>query len=309
MHDHPIRSLFSRPTATSELSDVYLVHAVVVEVLGKTDLPDPATRSKLISRRLNRLERVVAEQGGSVVRILPQGLLTAFDSAEDAVLVASEMQRRCAVIPQISETQIGLRIGIHVTAPCSTTDRAFAAAESEAERLAGLLNEGNIVVSTAVVKALPDSLRDHTAVPGRGNFGLGVHLIEWNSLPMRPAPPSQAPLSIAEPEKAPTELILRQGDQHYLFAGGKSVITLGRDPQNDVVTHAPNASRHHCRIISRADDLVLVDLSMNGTYVQLDDQPEQVVRKSMFTLSGRGRISFGHSSRTHSDQVFEFEIR
>lgn len=309
MHAHPMRSLFVPPTAANEPTAVYLVYAVVVEVSGKSDLPDPAMLSKLLSRRLNRLERVVDEQGGWVLHMLPQGLLSAFDSAEDAVLVASEMQRRCAVIPQISETQIGLRIGIHVASPGSSKDGAFAAAENEAKRLAGLLDEGNVVVSAAVVKALPDSLREHTAVPGRENFGLGVHLIEWNSLPMRPAPPRRAPASSAKAKKASTELILRQGDRCYRFVDGKRVITIGRDPENDVVTYAPNASRLHCQIISRADDIVLVDLSMNGTYVQLDDKPEQVIRKSMFTLTGRGRISFGHSNTKHSDQVFEFEIR
>jgi adenylate cyclase len=313
MTDKTVRDHSGETPAQARLACTYLVHAVVLEVSSRTAPPDEALLGKLVRRRLSRLERVLSSYGGSLVRQMPHGLLAAFDSAETAVLVACEMQRRCAVIPQISETQIGLKIGIHAATPEHKRDSALDVAEIEASRLANLLGEGSIVVSGLVVKALPEILRENTAVLARENIGAAAHLVDWGAIPMRPAPapvprPEKAPpLPKAAPPAAPC-LILRNGGRSYRFAGDKSVITIGRAPENDIVISAPNASRQHCRIIYRLDNHVLVDLSMNGTCVKSGNAPEEIVRKSMVTLTGSGRIAFGHSCQVDAEQVFEFEI-
>ena len=313
MLDNIAHHLDAEIPASSGLASTYLVHAAVLEVSSRAAPPDETLMGKLIRRRLSRLERVLATHGGSLVRQMPQGLLAAFDSAETAVLVACEMQRRCAVIPQILETQIGLKIGIHATTPQNDLDGTFDIAEIEASRLANLLGEGTIVVSGTVVKALPEILRENSAVLGRENIGAAAHLVDWGAIPMRPAPapPTQPEITAPTPKAAPpavSHLVLRNGGRSYRFAGDKSVITIGRAPDNDIVISAPNASRQHCRVIYRLGNHVLVDLSMNGTYVKSGDAPEEIIRKSMVTLSGSGRIGFGHSCRGDDEQTFEFEI-
>lgn len=313
MHDNIVHHLSTEAPSPGGLASTYLVHAAVLEVSSRAAPPDETLMGKLIRRRLSRLERVLATHGGSLVRQMPQGLLAAFDSAETAVLVACEMQRRCAVIPQILETQIGLKIGIHATTPQNDLDGTFDVAEIEASRLANLLGEGTIVVSGTVVKALPEILRENSAVLGRENIGAAAHLVDWGAIPMRPAPapPTQPEITAPTPKAAPpavSRLVLRNGGRSYRFAADKSVITIGRAPDNDIVINAPNASRQHCRIIYRLDNHVLVDLSMNGTYVKSGDAPETIIRKSMVTLSGSGRIGFGHSCQGDDEQVFEFQI-
>jgi hypothetical protein len=311
MHDKTVRPPSSETPATGRLASTYLLHSAVLEVSSPAAPPDEMLLGKLVRRRLSRLERVLAAHGGSLVRQMPHGLLAAFDSAETAVLVACEMQRRCAVIPQISETQIGLKIGIHAATPASEMDSALDVAEIEASRLANLLGEGTIVVSGAVVKALPETLRENTAVLGRENIGAAAHLVDWSTIPMRPEPAPRHAVTPPPPKAAAPAspaLILRNGGRSYRFDGDKSVITIGRAPDNDIVISAPTASRQHCRIIYRLGNHVLVDLSMNGTYVKSGDAPEEIIRKSMVTLSGSGRIGFGHSCHGDDEQVFEFEI-
>jgi len=293
------RSLFSGThLANGRLATSYLVHAVVLSVSSASNSLDDALLGKLVRRRLSRLERVLDAHGGTLVRLVPQGLLAAFDTAESAVLVACEMQRRCAVIPQILETQIGLKIGI-CPAPAGQDQTA---AEDAAAELAMLLGAGSIVAAAKVVATLPEILREKTSVIAGENLGVAAHLVDWGTIPMRPAPaPAPRP-------KARTGLILRHGETIYRFDGKKSVITIGRDPGNDVVIDAAKASRQHCRIIHRLDHHVLVDLSMNGTFIKSGDAPEQTIRKNMVTLPGCGLISFGQSSQVDGTQVFVFEI-
>jgi hypothetical protein len=304
MHDK------TAPIAANGLANRYLVHAAVLEVSPSPGTSDQVLLGKLVRRRLSRLERVLGAHGGSLIRHMPQGLLAAFDSAEAAVLVACEMQRRCAAIPQIAEPRIGLKIGIHPATPVIKTDGAVDPGEIEACRLANLLGEGSIVVSAAVVKALPEMLRENTAVLGRENIGSAALLVDWGAISQRPEPaprPETAPQQPQATTPASPRLILRNAGRSYPFAD-KSIITIGRAPENDIVISAPNASRQHCRIIQRLDNHVLVDLSTNGTYVKSGDAPEEVIRKSMLTLSGSGRIGFGHSCQVDGEQVFEFEI-
>jgi hypothetical protein len=55
-------------------------------------------------------------------------------------------------------------------------------------------------------------------------------------------------------------------DRALAIDGG--MLTIGRDPDNDVVLGDPRASRHHARLMARQGTLVLVDLgSSNGTLV------------------------------------------
>jgi hypothetical protein len=161
------------------------------------------------------------------------------------------------------------------------------------------------LAASAVVEALPETLREKTALLVGDKLDLAAHVVDWDAIPMRPAPASIP----ASPTKLPgTSLILRQGDRSYRFDRDKSVITIGRAPESDIVIRTPNASREHCRIVYRLDNHVLVDMSMNGTFVKSGESPEKAIRKNMVTLSGRGQIAFGHSCQIDGEHVFEFEI-
>lgn len=312
---HP-HSYLDRPTTRNKstrrvagVSGAYLVHAAVLEVSAPANAPDGALLAKLVRRRLSRLERVLAAHGGAFVRQIQQGLLASFDTAEAAVLGACEMQRRCAVIPQIAETRIALKIGIHPATSGLGSSSAFDPAEATAAKLATLLGEGGIVVSGTVFEALPATLREKTAPVSNDGAEMAAHAIDWDSIPMLPAPKVDRPPKIPETAKPPTAgLVLRQGGQTFRFGSGQSVITIGRDPANDIAISDPKASRKHCQIVNRLGSYVLVDVSLNGTYVSSGAGTEQLIKKNMATLIGSGQISFGHSGQLDSEHAFAFEI-
>lgn len=285
----------------------YLVHGAVHEISGQTSELDASLLGKLFRRRLKRLERVLAAHGGALIRQMPQSLLASFETAEAALLGACEMQRRCAVIPQIADTQIALKIGIHLSVTRRISTGPVDPAEATASKLSSLLDEASIVISESVAEALPVSLREKTVAVVNEGSEIPAYAVDWNALPMlRAAPPKSS--TEADPDTPHNGIIIRQGERVLRFTTDRSVLTIGRDPASDIAINCPKASRQHCRIIYRLGNYVLVDLSTNGTYVTTTDAPEILIRKEMATLTGNGRIGFGQSWQQGGDHAFEFEV-
>ena len=299
-------------SASQAPGEAYLVHGAVHETSGHTPALDGALLGKLFRRRLKRLERVLAAHGGALLKQMPQSLLASFKTAEAALLGACEMQRRCAVIPQIADTQIALTIGIHPATTGRITTTPFDPAEATAVKLSSLLGEASIVISESVAEALPATLRETTVPVANEGSGIAAYAIDWNAVPMlrTPAPKDKnQPGLVTLAEAAHGAIILRHGTEVLCFETSHSMITIGRDPSSDIVINCPKASRQHCRIIYRQGNYVLVDLSTNGSYITVNETPEVLVRKEMVTLSGQGRISFGQSWQQDGDYAFEFEIK
>ncbi len=285
-----------------------LLYATIFEVPGLGRQLDPALLGKLVHRRLVRLERVLEAHGGRQIRETASGLLAGFASADDAVVAACEMQRRCAVVPQVADTQIALKIGIHPSDSAATLPGEADAGELAAIEMAMALDGSGVVVAETMLGSLSDTLRNATQ-PVSGTV---VHRVDWNALPLMPARPVDKPvvsLPVAQGKarsdaKSPA-LILRQGKTRLRFNAEHPSITVGREPDNDVSVPLGQVSRRHCRIFQRQGSYVLVDVSLNGTYVLNGDGKRQRVHNSMVTLVGRGRLCFGALG---GSDCFEFEI-
>jgi len=291
---------------------VYLLHAAVSESVLPAPEPDAALLQKLVRRRLVRLERVVAALNGKVIRQMPRGLLAEFETAEAAVLGAGEMQRRCAVIPQISETQIALNIGIESTEAMARSADSIDPAELVAIKLASMLGEGSVVVSAAVMNALSPSLRKAVSRVADDGIDVAAHSVNWEMLPMLKLPAAttqKAPELIVPPVQGHASVAFSLAGIQFSFGSNHPVITIGRDPVNDIMVNDPKASRQHCKIIFQHDGYLLVDVSTNGTFMAVDGGKPRIIRNAMLPLPRNGCISLGHPSRPGDSAVLKFEIR
>ena len=108
------------------------------------------------------------------------------------------------------------------------------------------------------------------------------------------------------PAIQPVGLKLTHGARELDLDQNSAPITLGRDAQNDIVVMDRKASRLHARIERRRDKFVLVDVSSNGTYCTLNDEPEIMLRREELILRGSGRISFGHAYGADTAESVEF---
>lgn len=297
---------------TSKEPRPYLVHAAVLESSRFIKEPDEVLLQKLVRRRLVRLERVVAALGGTVLRQMPQGLLAAFETADAAVLGACEMQRRCSVIPQISETQIALKIGIQRATAALRAGDTIDPAEITAIKFASILGEGSVVVSATIAGELSSALSEAASPVIEESIDVAAHSIDWQRVPMLrlPQPGAKKPSVARSRTVAKTASIVFSLDgKQYSFGGNHPIITVGRDPINDIVINDPKASRQHCKIIHQREGYVLVDLSTNGTYLTPTGGKQLVVKKAMQTLPPSGYISPGHSIRQTDLAALSFEIQ
>ena len=102
-------------------------------------------------------------------------------------------------------------------------------------------------------------------------------------------------------------LRLRFADRELLVDERRPRITVGRAHHNDVVVKGHLTSRLHARIeISGNKFIVLVDESMNGTFVQTADGDELFVCRDSLQLKGQGMIGFGRVPEPDSPHTIRF---
>lgn len=83
---------------------------------------------------------------------------------------------------------------------------------------------------------------------------------------------SSARVRLGDPDIGPAlYIVLGSMGEQPITAVVDGILTIGRTPENEVVVDDPLVSRHHARVITHADGLVIEDLgSSNGTYVDGD---------------------------------------
>lgn len=293
------------------LSHDYLLYGTVHETTEQPAHLDSDLLGKLLQRRLKRLERVLDAHGGLLVKALPRGLVAGFDSAEAALVGACEMQRRCAVIPQLADTQLSLKIGIHASIKQHLTRHAVDPAEATAAKLSALLGQSGIVLSEQVMENLPAELKETSSAIANDGSAIAAFSVDWHAVPARPLPRLSPPEDSAGEKPLPPAgscVILRQGDQEFVFGTRQHVIAIGRDMACDLPINSPKVSRKHARIIYRLGNYVLIDTSTNGTYLYPDEGAASRIQKNMIVLSGKGRIGFGLTWEAGSPHSFEFEL-
>jgi len=293
------------------LSHDYLLYCMVQETTEVPSELDGDLLNKLTLRRLKRLERVLAAHGGQLVKSMPRGLVAGFHSAESALMGACEMQRRNTVIPQLSGTQLSLKIGIHAAIKRHLTQHAIDPAEATAAKLAALLDQSGIVLSEPTMENLPSELKEKPTAIANDGSAIAAFSVDWNAVPIRPVPNPSARGNREGERYAPPDgccVILRQGSEEFVFDDRQHVIAIGRDVACHVPINSPKVSRKHARIIYRLGNYVLIDTSTNGTYLHPANGSATRIQKNMIVLPDGGRIGFGLPWAAGTAHSFEFAL-
>ena len=273
----------------------FFLHARVVRNASDGQEFDDAQAGHPIERRLNRIERVAAASHGQIDLRFSDGMLILFDSANEAVLSACEMQHRCAVLPQVSRQKLTLRIGIHQGVLRQRSAETSDNVRGIAERLAR--DDDSILVSLEAGRSLSKELQSLIQTRGDAIAGVSVLSIDW-----------RREIPSITPDIGPS-LQLRFGTQALDVSQDNPTVTIGRDPTSDLVLDDIHVSRNHCRIERTEQSIQLVDTSTNGTLVIGEDKRENLVKQDAFVLDGRGMIFFGRPFKGERRGGISFETR
>ena len=270
----------------------YHVHAELTVIGGTSAAFDDAKAGRPVERRLNRMERVVVAFRGKVEQRFAKGLKISFDTADAALLSACEMQHRCAELPQVSKHRLALCIGIHRGLVRQRSKDSADNAQDVASQLA--VSEDGIVVSDGVVADINTQINKIVIrlddFPGE----IKAFNVDWQSEITASAFGGESvwPASIGFPPTGPY-LRLHHGLKTLELTKENPVVTVGRDPKSDLVFVNSHVSRNHCQIKRRADGIVLIDASVNGTCIKPDDGAETLVKNDSAVLKGKGLLLFG----------------
>jgi hypothetical protein len=101
-------------------------------------------------------------------------------------------------------------------------------------------------------------------------------------------------------------LMLHYHDQVINLHPRRDSFILGRRQTCHLVANQDFVSREHARIVSRDGDFVLIDQSLNGTHIRLQNGDMIHVHQQEWRLTGSGYISLGENVEANGDNLIYF---
>jgi len=274
------------------------------ETLGDNVARD--TVAKCVSIMAEETQR----QSGRVVKTIGDEVMSVFEDPSAAADAAGGMQERISSGLVVQGKNIAIRVGFHFGPVIVETDGdVYGDAVNTAARMAGQAKAGQILTTAATVEMMSDTWKastrqiDRAAVKGKKDE---IDMIEilWQREDVTRMSTSFKPTGAAA-KKA--KLMLRYRDQSVEVNESNSSIVMGRADENDLVVKNTLISRLHARIEYRKGNFVLVDQSINGTYVRTSGGEELFVRRDNYPIKGSGIIGLGQRLAPESPDAISFQ--
>jgi len=246
-----------------------------------------------VNRCLKAMQRVVASNGGRVVKLTGDGLLAVFSEAGPVVDATIAMTFEMGELPSSGETPIDIRIGFHFGPVLESEADVFGETVNIASRLCELASPGRALTTTETASRLSrGKQRMLRQLPSRPLKGINRPIELWE-LVCDDLGKVTAVFEGFDLTLAAHELHLTFGDRSWILAESSLSLSIGRDPASDVVLSDELSSRRHCYIEERSGKFALIDCSSNGTFVTDSDGRMISLHREELVLSGSGWITFG----------------
>ena len=231
-----------------------------------------------------------------------------FDSADSALDAARVMQEYVMSQAEPDQPALTIRVGCHFGHVIERDGDLFGDCVNVAARAAAFAEAGQVITTEQTVAELSAALRDRVRALGRfavkgKRDDLTMYELVWqdNDEPTTATGTRTGGLGHS------TQLTLRYaGEELSVSSGDRPTLMLGRDAACDLVIANPKASRRHARIETRREKFVLIDQSVNGTYVSIAGDDEIALRHEEFILYAHGHISFGRRAADEDSELLRF---
>jgi class 3 adenylate cyclase len=264
---------------------------------------------RIVAQLLERLRQVIAAGGGRVVKTIGDEVMATFDDAADAVKAARAMQRDVARAVRSRELPAGIRVGLHAGPVLEEAGDVFGDTVNVAARMVSLAKVGQILTTGETLALLPARSRGETRHLDRARLhGRAEELDVFELLSGRDSVTSFSEIPAARATPPPSRLRVRWLDREAVVSRERPLLTIGRDPDNDLVLAFGEVSRRHARIEWRRGRCILVDESTNGTLVAPDRRLPRHVRRDQHALEGCGVIAAGFDPESHPERLLHYEL-
>jgi len=201
----------------------------------------------------------------------------------------------------------GLRVGFHYGPVITRGADVFGDAVNVAARVLALAKPGEILLTKETARKIPADVGVKIRSVGRRSIKGKAQLVELCEVVSHPEGLTQPRGVVCSASDAC--LVIGLGNKVVEVSSRRPVVRLGRSPESDLVVANPLASRAHARIEYRGDHFILVDESLNGTYLLMKGMAEIELRRDQIALQPSGLISLGRSIAIAEDMCLEFKVR
>ena len=269
-----------------------------VDVSGSTryfERHGEAAGRAMLARCFDIVVPEIERQGGRVIKALGDGLLVVFDRA--SALVAAVRALHLAIEEANRTLSAADRVAVHCGGDFGVVARdasgdVFGDVVNVAARLQALAGRDQTFVTSDLVATLTpherEQMRQLGSFPLHGREReVETYEILWRA--------GLATVAIKRDSMSLHSSLCLEFEGHVLeLSPDRNRLTMGRDPDNDLVVGDPAVSHHHAEIVRRKGLFYLADRSTNGTIMQTGREAERHIQHTEYPLEGQGRLLLGH---------------
>jgi adenylate cyclase len=299
---------------SSDAGNTGLWHTMLfVDVCGSTKLYESLgnTRAQsIIAKTLALLSQAAVRNQGTVVKSIGDEVMCTFPMAHHAVTASLDMQkslREAVTRGDIELPTLAVRTGFHCGPVIADGADVFGDAVNVAARVTSYAKPGQILVSRQTVLQLPRHMQGQVRYIGNVHLkgkreSLELFEVIWEEENLTRM--QQVEITSV----GAVHLTAKFGDLSMDVNELRTSIVMGRGEENDIVVLDPLASRLHARIEYRRGRFVLIDQSLNGTFVSMPGRKEFTLRREELQLSGSGLVALGKSTQVLREHCIEFNV-
>ncbi len=285
------------------------------DISGSTALYDKLGNElalQLVTRTLDILTREMEVRHGTLIKTIGDEIMCTFSDATVAVEAARAMQQAVEQQRPGGEHPIYVRIGLHYGEAILEGGDVFGDTVNIAARVTSITRARQIMTTQAVVIRLPEKLRIQTRPVMRTEFhgkveATDVFQIAWEQEDTTSTRVGMS--AFRKPTGARNELVLRYRQQVITLSEQRKSIVLGRGDDCDLVIRDNLASRQHARIEYNFGKFLLIDHSVNGTYIRFSDNQVILLSHQQIVLHGAGSLSLGQHFSESPSEVIEYILQ
>ena len=260
-----------------------------------------------VAESLAFMKQAIVANQGVLLRTVGDASLASFDTCDDALLAACEMQLLHKTSP------LSVRVGFHYGPVIPDKGDVYGSAVNIAARIASFARTDEITATQYSVECLSEgnraraTLLDRITVKGIDE-PFGVYRISWqerdDSTTIVASPFQQNSSDFLQ-----SKLELRIGERLIVIDHSSASLSIGRADDNGLPVDSEQASRRHAKIDWFQGQFLLTDESTNGTFIKKDVRNPLFVRRETVVLEGTGMMGIGAMPQTEDNNVIHFIVR
>jgi class 3 adenylate cyclase len=276
------------------------------------DLLGNETALRLVTKTLDILTREMTIRHGTLVKTIGDEIMCIFPDAASAVEAACGMQLAVEQSRPGGDNPIYVRIGLHFGDTILEGGDAYGDTVNVAARVTAITRARQIMTTQDVVDQLPEKLRIQARPVMRTGFRGKAETTKVFQIFWEREDSTRTRIGMSafrKPAEPRNELVLRYHEKVITLGDTQKILVLGRGEDADLMIRDNLASRQHARIESNFGKFLLIDHSVNGTFIRFSDNQVIQLSHQQIVLHGAGTLSLGKHFSESPTEIIEFILQ